>query len=65
MAFPIVLLMSVTAEWSYYLGMIFLGVSWNLAFTGGSLLTSHQVSELLVRVYVYVCMYVCICHHLS
>lgn len=35
MAFPIALMMSVTAEWSYYVGMIFIGISWNLAFTGG------------------------------
>ena len=60
MAFPIILLMTVTAEWSYYLGMIFLGVSWNLAFTGGRY-CCHAVSQLEFKwcVCIYVCMYYC------
>jgi hypothetical protein len=47
MAFPIALMMSVTAEWSYYVGMIFIGISWNLAFTGGSSYSAYFVFTIL------------------
>lgn len=50
MAFPIVLLMCVTTDWSFYLAMITLGVAWNFSFTGGMSLFFPAVLAVIITV---------------
>mmetsp|Transcript_29353 Transcript_29353/g.40340 ORF Transcript_29353/g.40340 Transcript_29353/m.40340 type:complete len:386 (-) Transcript_29353:1102-2259(-) len=44
MAMPISVLLSVTSDWGFYISMISMGVAWNFAFTGGTVLLSWSYS---------------------